>query len=348
MKLTTHLLLSIIAILAIMACSPKNRLIDAPNIPQEQDYSSHIQRITEEIDTFFAEGSTLEVLADNLKYADGPLWLSKEEALLFSEVERNTIDIWTADAGVRDYVSPSGYTGDNTGRMKIGSRGLALDKEGNLVICQPGDYTVSIMAATLSKPYSKYLPLFQRFLKKEMYGPTDIEVDSTGNIYFTDPAPKDFDFKSKEKWQLPFSGVYSHTKSGKINLINDELSVPSGLALSPDQSYLIISNGDPSNPYWQRSDINSDLTVGNTGIIYRLPKKNNVDGLPDGLTFHESSYLFATGPGGVWVFNPKFELIGKVLTSSSATDCTFNHDYSYLYITTRDQLLRIPLIEHNH
>lgn len=348
MKLTPSPLFLLILFLYLSAqsCSPKLQLASADVNGEKRDYSTHILSITEEIDTFFEHDATYEILASNLQYADGPLWLPSQDALLFSQRDLNQISIWTSENDVLTYLSPTGYTGDEPRYMHLGSRGMALDKQGNLLVCQPGDYTISLMAATLTQPKANYLPLFQRFLKKELYGPTDLDVDPKGNIFFTDPAGIGHDFENKEKWNLPFSGVYSYDTRGKIELLNDELTVPSGIALAPDGSHIIISNGDPNSPHWRRTNIKEDLTAGKSGTIYKISEKvNQKSGLPDGLTFHPSSYLFATGPEGVWVFNPSYTLIGKILTDKPATDCTFNTEHTYLYITTTEELLRIKLRE---
>ena len=347
MKLTSPFTLSITiaTTIVVMACSStKNKVGNTSSESPTRDYTSHVLRITEEVDTFFDVDATYEILSEDLKYADGPLWHPQLQGLLFSEVEKNAVLLWKSDTLMQEYLMPSGYTGNDRRSMKKGSRGLGMDNEGNILLCQEGDGTVSIMAAQLTNPKPTYLPLFSNFIKKDMYGPTDLDIDKNGNVYFTDPAPIGFDFKQKEKWQLPFSGVYVTSKSGKVAILNDELTVPNGIALSNDQSFIIVANGDPANPYWQRTNIKSNLAAGKTGRIYKIDAEaNDGAGVPNGLEFHKSSYLFATGPGGVWIFNPEFKLIGKILTASIATDCTFDIDYTYLYITTEDQLLRIAM-----
>lgn len=347
MKLTPVLCLSYLCILGLFGCSPKNRsLADTKqHLPSHTlQVSNDIQRISPEIDSIIDVTATLEVLVDNLHIADGPLWVNSRNALLISEVGRNKLILWSEEEGVRDYLFPSGNDGADKKKTNQGSRGLGWDKEGNLLITQPSEATISIMAASISMPRPHYLPMFQSFLKKEMYGPTDIEVDSKGNLLFTDPAPVGHDFKNKEKWHLPFSGVYAQSRTGRMELLNDELTVPSGLALSIDEKYIVVANGDPNDMYWQRTDITHNLKPSNTGVIYRIPKtESSKPGSPDGLIFHRNGYVFATAPGGVWIFDSEFKLIGKILTPTIATDCTFNTGYTHLYITTQSQLLRMRL-----
>ena len=66
-------------------------------------------------------------------------------------------------------------------------------------------------------------------------------------------------------------------------------------------------------------------------------------GLPDGLKVDKAGNLFATGPGGILVFNPEAEHLGTIRTTQATANCTFNKDQTFLYITADMYLLRIQL-----
>ena len=53
--------------------------------------------------------------------------------------------------------------------------------------------------------------------------------------------------------------------------------------------------------------------------------------------------LFATGPGGIWIFNADDRLLGKIRTEEFAANCAFDDDFSTLYITADDYLMRVKL-----
>lgn len=346
MKLTTfHIICYLLAFAAITSCgTSKSSIISQPDTPVKVSTSEHLVRLTAELDTLLESDTKYEVIAGDINFADGPLWIKDQNALIFSEVGNNKILKWSSAVGIQDYILTSGYTGDFKKETLHGSRGLALDTEGNLLICQQGDLVVSIMAATLALPKPKFLPLFNTFLKKELYGPTDIDVDEVGNVYFVDPAPVGFDFDNKEKYQLPFSGVYRQERTGKMHIEEDAISVPSGITIAPDQTHIIIANGDPKKAYWVRHDIGVNGCIGKSGTIYNATKNvKRKKGLPDGLEYHKDGYLFATGPEGIWIFNPEYQVIGKILTPSIATDCTFDTAFQFLYITTEKELLRVKL-----
>jgi gluconolactonase len=66
----------------------------------------------------------------------------------------------------------------------------------------------------------------------------------------------------------------------------------------------------------------------------------NEKGLPDGLKVDDSGYVFATGPGGVWVFNPAGKVIAKIRTGQLTSNCAFGASQNTLYITADDYLMR--------
>jgi len=64
-------------------------------------------------------------------------------------------------------------------------------------------------------------------------------------------------------------------------------------------------------------------------------------GLPDGLKVDVKGNLFATGPGGVFVFTPEAKLLGVIVTGVPTANCAFGDDGSTLYIAANDSLAKI-------
>jgi gluconolactonase len=58
---------------------------------------------------------------------------------------------------------------------------------------------------------------------------------------------------------------------------------------------------------------------------------------------HPKGWIFATGPGGVLIFAPDGVHLGTIITGEATSNCAFNSDYSILYMTADDYLLRIQL-----
>jgi gluconolactonase len=74
-----------------------------------------------------------------------------------------------------------------------------------------------------------------------------------------------------------------------------------------------------------------------------LVGKENESGLPDGMAVHSKGYIFATGPGGVFVFTENGELLAKIRTGKSTANCTLSADEKTLYMTAHDTLMSVKL-----
>ena len=57
-------------------------------------------------------------------------------------------------------------------------------------------------------------------------------------------------------------------------------------------------------------------------------------GRPDGMKFDKHGNLFSTGPGGVWVFNPQGDVIGRINLPDKTSNLNWgDDDLQALYIT---------------
>jgi gluconolactonase len=68
-----------------------------------------------------------------------------------------------------------------------------------------------------------------------------------------------------------------------------------------------------------------------------------VNGLPDGLKVHPSGYVFATGPGGLWIFSPEDEVVAKIHIPQATANCAFDDTYSHIYIAADSTIIQVTL-----
>jgi gluconolactonase len=66
-------------------------------------------------------------------------------------------------------------------------------------------------------------------------------------------------------------------------------------------------------------------------------------GLPDGLKVNAKGYVFATGPGGVFIFNPSGKHLGTIKTDQATSNCAFNDDETVLFMTADSYVLSASL-----
>jgi len=105
-----------------------------------------------------------------------------------------------------------------------------------------------------------------------------------------------------------------------------------------------VANSDPSNALWMVYNVDEKGLLKKGRIFYDVTDKvDEFKGLPDGMKVHPDGWVFATGPGGVLIFDPDGTHIGTIMTGQATSNCAFNEDFSHLYMTADDYLMRIKL-----
>ncbi|HYC87113.1 MAG TPA: SMP-30/gluconolactonase/LRE family protein, partial [Chryseosolibacter sp.] len=225
-----------------------------------------------------------------------------------------------------------------------GSNGLTLNTAGQLVLCQHGDRRVARLNADLDKPEPSFITLADQFQGKKFNSPNDAVVRSNGEIFFTDPP---YGLPQQEKdssRQIPFQGVYKISTSGQVSLVVDSLSRPNGVALTPDEKTLIVANSDPGKAMWYVFNFTENDSVSSARILFDATADTKTGkGLPDGLKIDKAGNIFATGPGGVWIFNAEGKLLGKIRLPEATANCALADDDKTLYMTSDAYLLRIRM-----
>jgi gluconolactonase len=283
----------------------------------------------------------IEKLAEGFDWSEGPLWVEQGKYLLFSDIPPNRIMKWSEAGGLETYLHPSGYTGTVERGGEPGSNGLLLDSAGKLVMCQHGDRRMARMDAPLDKPAPAFITLADRYEGRRLNSPNDAVYHSNGDLYFTDPPyglVKNMEDSSKE---IPFQGVYRVRKDGTVDLLTDELSRPNGIAFSPDEKKLYLANSDV-NKIWKVYDVTEDGRIANGKIFYDASAVKD-PGAPDGMKVHRNGTIYATGPGGVWVFTPEGKPLGRIRVGQLCSNVAFDADQQYLYITADPWLVRVNI-----
>jgi len=295
-----------------------------------------IERISPELDAIINISAKVEVIADGFGWVEGPLWIESQKMLLVSDVLNNNVYQWTAEKGKALYLEHSGYTQQTPRTEELGSNGLALDLKGQLLLCQHGDRRVALMNASLAHPKADYTTLAGEYKGKKFDSPNDLVVKKNGDIYFTDP-PYGLEKGTKNPSKAaPYQGVYRISKKGTVTLLTDSISRPNGIAFFSDEKRLLIANSDPQKPNIYIYDVNKEGLLSNGRIFIK-------ERSTDGIKIDKAGNVFATGQGGVWIYNEKGLLLGKIKIDGSTSNCAFTNDYKTLFITADDYLLKVDL-----
>jgi gluconolactonase len=312
-------------------------------VTSAQELKVEVLKKRPELDGIIPANPDVEILAEGLQWSEGPLWLEKEQMLLFSDVPANIVYKWTKQKGKEIYLNPSGHTGKGARGGELGSNGLLLDLKGALILCQHGDRRLGVMEAPLDKPSPKFKTLVGAYKGKKFNSPNDAVIRKNGDIFFTDPPyglENNMEDPSKE---IAFQGVYRLTKGGEIFLLTDTITRPNGIAFLSGENKVIIANSDPEKPYWYIYDIDETGKLKNGKIFYDATKEAmTFPGNPDGLKVDNHGNVFATGPGGIFIFNEKGNLLGMIKVNDKVSNCYLSKD-RFLYVTANSRVMRVKL-----
>lgn len=299
-----------------------------------------IERLKPEFDALVPADAKLEVLADGFTWTEGPLWMGDKDSgyLLFTDIPRNSIFSWSKFHGISLFMNPSGYTGVTYYGLEPGANGLLKDSEGNLVMCEHGDRRVSVLT-----PNGGKRTLADNYQGKRLNSPNDGTLKSNGDIYFTDPPYGLPQRENDPRRELDHFGVYRISKkSGELTLLTTELARPNGIGFSPDEKTLYVAQSDPKKAIWMSFPVKEDGTLGAGKLFYDATDQVGVHpGLPDGLSVDKKGNVWASGPGGIYVFNNSGVLLGRLYTGERTSNCCFGEDGSTLFITADSNLVRI-------
>ena len=340
-------LLAAVAAVTFSACKGRSlkEIPDQSGTVGSFTKTGSVERLSPKLDDIIPRDELPEIIAEGFEWTEGPLWLPQQDILLFSDIPRNSVFQWSEKDGLKVYLEPSGFTGYSPRGGEAGSNGLLLDPQGRLVLCQHGDRRIARMNAEIDTPVADYVTLADKWQGKRFNSPNDAVFSSKGDLFFTDPAyglEKGFEDPARE---ISFTGVFRLTAGGDVTLLNDKMSAPNGIALSPDETMLYVANsGEGDKALWMEYQLNVDGTLDEGKIFHDTSKKNEGDtGAPDGMKIRKDGIMFATGPGGVWIFSPDGEHLGTIKTGQATSNCALDDDGRYLYITADMYVMRIKL-----
>ncbi len=339
---------SLLTCMVMQACNSNTTATEKKDsttaVVSPKENSRHIEILDPEALTLLDSTAVIEQIAAGYKWTEGPAYSSEGNYLLFSDVRANKIYKWEEGKGAVVYLEPSGNSGGETKSNEPGSNGLLIDKNGKLVLCQQGFRRVARMKTSLNDPRTEFDVIASTYQGKKFNSPNDLVYAANGNLYFTDPPYGLRNGIKDSTKEIPFQGVYLVRPGGKVVLVTDKVSYPNGIALSPDNKYLYISNSDSENKEWTRYELNEDGLIAKDTLFYRVSaEEGKMPGNPDGMKVDARGYIYATGPGGIWVFNPAGKVIARIYTGQLTSNCFLDQPHHMLYMTCDSLVMRVRL-----
>ncbi|OUL18264.1 gluconolactonase [Nostoc sp. RF31YmG] len=275
--------------------------------------------------------ASLQKLANGAVHSEGPVYFHEDDSVVWSDAHGNRLLRWSPTDNVSVLREPSDYQSGNY-----------RDLEGRLVACSSG-----LRAIIRREGNGEWKVLVDRYQGKRLNSPNDLVVKSDGTIWFTDPPygitePNQGYGGEQEQ---PGSYVYRFDPAtGEIDPVVTDMMRPNGLAFSPDESLLYVSDtaafNIPGGPHHVRVYEVVDRKWAKNGRVFAVIEP----GQPDGFRVDESGNVFISSEDSVQVYAPDGTRLGKILVPEVCANLTFGgKKRDRLFITAGKSLYAINL-----
>ena len=272
-------------------------------------------------DKFVPAVTKFEILWDQGEFTEGPA-AAPDGAILFSDIGNRIMRFDPKSNKTTVYREPSGK-----------ANGLIFDRQGQLIACEGANGGTRRL--TLTTTAGEVQTLADRYDGHRFNSPNDVTVDKAGRIYFSDPR-----YLGNEPVELDFAGVFVVEPGKPVRLATRDVSMPNGLAASPDGKTLYAADNSPKsdgNHHLLAFAIGADGTLNDKRVLFDFGP--NFRGI-DGMTVDAKGNIFSTAGrnerSGVYVFGPAGEPLALIPTPGSPTNCEFGRgeDAHWLYVTS--------------
>lgn len=315
-------------------------LIAAPAFAAPVKFDPTIRRLSPALDRIIPPGARIEVIATGIKWAEGPVWVKDGNYLLFSDPPANIMRRWSNRDGVSVFMTPSGTGGlDPKLVREAGSNGLAIDRQGRLLIANSGGGSIDRVDLNTRK---------RTVLAHDYHGArfnscNDMAVAESGAIYFTDPPYGFVGGDASPLKQAKQNGIYRLVEGQGVTLVDGSLTRPNGIALTPDQKRLFVSNSDEKDRRIVYYDLGADGLPLGPAKLFLDANAMTGPGSPDGMKIAADGTMFCSSPGGMWILSPTGEKLGLIEDGAPIANCCFGDDGTTLYLTSNTRILRLKL-----
>lgn len=305
---------------------------------QSQKSTMKVLRLSPALNQLIAPGVKPQVVSGGYVFTEGPmwrggrLWFSDEEGDKVHAVTPGGKDTVLLNLKTGPYALPNGH--------KTGPNAMATDKSGTVVMCE--QYGRAVVKLEGKAPHLKPVLFFDKYHGKRLNSPNDLVFLPDGSFFFTDPpyGLKGGDHSPLK--QIDFDGVY-HYKNGKLTAIIKNLTLPNGIALSPDNKTLYVNNSGPAMRVIAYP-LHADGTVGAPHDVIDFTGKEG-PGVPDGMKIDSRGDIWTTGPGGIRIITPEGKVLGRILLPEVAANLAWGGpNGTTLYITARTHVYRIQTL----
>jgi gluconolactonase len=273
----------------------------------------------------------LQKLANGAVHSEGPVYIHEDDSVVWSDAHGNRLLRWSPTDNISVLRDPSDYQSGNY-----------RDLEGRIVACSSG-----LRAIIRREHNGEWKVLCDRYEGKRLNSPNDLVVKSDGTIWFTDPPygiTEPNQGYGGEQEQLGSYVYRFDPATGEIYPVVTDMVRPNGLAFSPDESLLYVSDtaafNIPGGPHHIRVYEIVDGRWAKNGRVFAVIEP----GQPDGFRVDEYGNVFISSEDSVQVYAADGTQLGKIFVPEVCANLTFGgKKRDCLFITAGKSLYAINL-----
>jgi gluconolactonase len=249
---------------------------------------------------------------------------------VWSDVRSDRVHRWTAAGGDGTLYAPGDFANGHT-----------LDRDGRVLSCEHGMRRITRYEADGSRT-----TVVDRYRGHRLNSPNDLIVASDGAVWFTDPPYGILDDSEGHRADSELAGCFVFRfdhDTGELAVVSDAMQHPNGLAFSPDESVLYVSDTSAARiPGGNHHILAFDVV--DAGRQLANPRMFVVmqPGLADGVRVDVEGNVWTSAGDGIHVLDAQGLELGRILLPQTASNCVFGgRDGRRLFITATSTLWSI-------
>jgi gluconolactonase len=286
-----------------------------------------------------ADGAApLRRLCTGAVWSEGPVWLARTAELLWSDIPNNRMLCWHAGRGMSVWREPADFC-----------NGHVLEADGALLHCSHGRRAILRTRFDAQGRPAADEVVVDRYQGRRLNSPNDVVVKRDGSIWFTDPP---YGILSDREGYRADSELGDHyvfrfdPASGALRIVSDFVDEPNGLAFSPDESVLYVSDTSAAlrtdgggHHHIVAFDVIGGEDLANPRVFAVVEP-----GLADGFRVDVHGFLYTSSEDSVQVYHPDGTRIGRIAVPEKVGNLVFGGEGgNELFIAASTSLYRIVL-----
>jgi gluconolactonase len=283
-------------------------------------------------------GETLERLATGAAWSEGPVWMHEDGSVLWSDIPNDRMLRWHPVDGMTVWRDRVEFTNGHT-----------READGALLHCSHGQRAiVRTRLDAQARPLADEI-VVDRYQGRRLNSPNDVVVKRDGTIWFSDPP---YGIVSNHEGHQAESELGDNhvfrfdPASGALEIASSFVDEPNGLAFSPDESVLYVSDTSAA----LRSDggghhhiVAFDVIDGRRLANPRVFAVVN-PGLADGFRIDARGWLYTSSADSVQVYHPDGTRLARIPVPEKVGNLTFGGPgRDELFICASSSLYRLRL-----